>query len=232
MDEIEIRRVFKLTRDEINLAIVSFYTWLEINNYARANKEVYRSMNKTPSFWNINLYGLQSSFFMALGRIFDDGRDSHSIHKFLAACISRHQDFSFESLKERKRKIFKNEERELDEYMKETYQPEVGDFRKLKREVNAHRRNFDEIYKDIRDYVFAHNIANAPRASAELFGNTKISDIEEILAFLYDLQEVISELYHNGIKPELGVKDYDYKKRISVDVKQAMGMLVTDESKA
>lgn len=169
---------------------------------------------------------------MALGRIFDDGRDSHSIHKFLAACISRHQDFSFESLKERKRKIFKNEEGQLEEYMKETYQPEVRDFRELKREVKAHRRNFDEIYKDIRDYVFAHNIANAPGASAELFGNTKISDIEEMLAFLYDLQEVIWELYHNGIKPELGVKDYDYKKRISADVKQAMGMLVTDESKA
>jgi hypothetical protein len=61
-DETEFWKGFELTRDEINRAIHSFYTWLEINNYASENKEIYKGMNKNSSFWNITLYGLQVSF--------------------------------------------------------------------------------------------------------------------------------------------------------------------------
>jgi len=227
MDEITFQKSYELTRGDINLAINSFYSWLEINNVAASNKHIYRAINETSIFWNMNLYGLQSTLFIALGRIFDDGRDSHSIHKYLASCITNCRHFSYESLRERKKEVFKSDIEGLNKYMERTFQPEVSDFRELKRELSKHRRRFNEIYKDIRDYVFAHNIANSPGESENLFSRTLISDIEEMLAFLYDLIEVTWELFNNGKKPVLGRKDYDYKDRITDDVRKSLNMLVS-----
>ena len=39
----------------------------------------------------LNSEQITESFFMALGRIFDDGKDCHSIHKFISSCISHHK---------------------------------------------------------------------------------------------------------------------------------------------
>jgi len=224
MNETEFWGGFELTSKEINLAIESFYTWLEIHNYAMANKEIYSLLNKTPSFWNINLYGLQASYFLALGRIFDTGKDSHSIHKFIKSCIDHPEHFSREALEKRKQGDSEKPDW-LDNFMKETYLPQISDFGKIKKEISLHRNKFDEIYRDIRNCVFAHNIANNPGATAEMFGKTKIADIEEMLYFLHDLQGVVFNLFYNGVKPDLGKKEYSYKERISSEVRQAINIL-------
>ena len=54
MDEKEFWKGYELTRQEIDIAIECFYTWLEINNSASANKEIFKALNKQPTFWNMN----------------------------------------------------------------------------------------------------------------------------------------------------------------------------------
>ena len=225
MTDEEFWKGFELTRDEINVAIYSYYTWLEILNYAATNREILNSINRTPSFWNVTLHGLQESFFMALGRIFDDGKDCHSIHKFISSCISHPEHFLYDALEKRKQGGSEKPDW-LDNYMRQTYQPTVSDFGKIKQAIVPHRKKFDYIYKDIRNYVFGHNIAHKLGTTSDLFKKTKIGDLEEILYFLYDLQSVIWELFYNGTKPDLGVRKYDYKDRISSEARQAMNALI------
>jgi hypothetical protein len=38
--------------------------------------------------------------------------------------------------------------------------------------------------------------------------------VEEVLNALHDLLAAIWQLYHNGIRPELGVRKYGYEERI------------------
>ncbi|MBW2177688.1 MAG: hypothetical protein JRH03_12200, partial [Deltaproteobacteria bacterium] len=45
----------------------------------------------------------------------------------------------------------------------------------------------------------------------ELWAETNIKELEEIIWFLYDLQETLFDTYHNGRKPELQGRDPDLK---------------------
>ena len=97
MNEKIFGKNYELIRQEVEIAIECFYTWLEINNLASDNEGIYKTLNKNPTFWNINLYGLQCSFFIVLGRIFDDGYDAYSIHRFIKSCLANPQFFSKEA---------------------------------------------------------------------------------------------------------------------------------------
>ncbi len=221
MTEIEYWKDYELTRDEVNTAIECFYTYIEIHNYAAEDKNVIRSLNEDATFWNIQLYSLQASFFIALGRIFDDGPETHSIHKLLAATVAHPDFFSKNSLA-----IRKSEGKErpswLDEYLMHVFEPQTSDLRAFKKALSPHRAKFKSVYGDIRDYVFAHKILKDKNKVSELFGRTQIKEIDEMLYFFYDLIEVLFQLFYNGRKPELGVGKYDYKERIKNTTRSAM----------
>jgi len=231
LDEKEFWKDYELTRQEVEIAIECFYTWLEINKLASANEKTYKALNKNPTFWNISLYGLQCSFFIVLGRIFDDGHDAHSIHKLITSCLANPQFFSKEALAKRKQEDRKKPEW-LDEYIENAHEPSMEELRNLNRALSHHRKRFDEIYRNIRNYVFAHRVAKKAEIVSELFGKTKIGDIENILYFLYDLLEVIWQLYHNGRAPVLGVGEYDYKVRISGIVRSVLSVLPNKNTNA
>lgn len=221
MTEIEFWKDYELTRAEVNTAIECFYTYIEIHNYAAEDKKIFRSLNEDATFWNIQLYSLQASFFIALGRIFDNGPDTHSIHKLLAATVAHPEYFSKDSLAIRKSEG-KQRPAWLDDYLVDIFEPQASDLRALKKALSPHRAKFKSVYGDIRDYVFAHKILKDKDKVSELFGKTQIKDIDEMLYFFYDLIEVLFQLFQNGRKPELGIGKYDYKERIKNTTRSAM----------
>lgn len=230
MTEIEYWKDYELTRGEVNTAIECFYTYIEIHNYAAEDKNIFRRLNEDATFWNIQLYSLQASFFIALGRIFDNGPDTHSIHKLLAATVAHPEYFSKDSLAIRKSEG-KQRPAWLDDYLMDVFEPQASDLRALKKALSPHRAKFKSVYGDIRDYVFAHKILKDKEKVSELFGKTQIKDIDEMLYFFYDLIEVIFQLFHNGRKPELGIGKYDYKERIKNTTRSAMLKLSIANSK-
>ena len=231
MDEKEFWKEYELIRREVDIAIECFYTWLEINNLASTNEAIYMTLNKNPTFWNINLYGLQCSFFITLGRIFDDGCDAYSIHRFINACLANPQFFSKEALAKRKQEHGEKPDW-LDEYIDKACQPTIQDLRLLKTALSKHRKKFDEIYRDIRNYIFAHKVAKEAETVSQLFGKTKIDDRENMLYFLYDLLEVVCQLYHNGRAVGLGQGKYDYKRRISNTVRSVLSGMLNEGTNA
>jgi hypothetical protein len=47
----------------------------------------HHKINRDANFWNILLYGLQTTWFTALGRIFDRSSGDYSINHFLATTV-------------------------------------------------------------------------------------------------------------------------------------------------
>jgi hypothetical protein len=213
MIESEYWRDYELTRDEVNTAIESFYTYVEIHNFAAEDDDIYRTLNEAPTFWNIQLYCLQTAFFIALGRIFDNGKDVHSVHKLLAATLAHPEYFSKRALSIRKT-AGKEKPEWLDNYLAEAFEPCVSDLRALKKAVAPYKKKFDSVYGDIRDSVFAHKILKEKERVSELFGKTQMKDIDDMLYFLYDLMESLFFLFHDGRRPKLGAGTYAYKERI------------------
>ena len=58
-------------RTEAKSAIQFFYTFLSINASLANNQKALQIVNETPLFWRTNTGALQTSFFIILGRVFD-----------------------------------------------------------------------------------------------------------------------------------------------------------------
>jgi hypothetical protein len=213
MTESEYWRNYHFVLDDVNTAIESFYTDLEIHSCAREDRDVYQMLNKHAGFWNILLYGLQSTFFITLGRIFDDGEDCHSVQMLLAATVAHPEFFSKQALALRRSTGLVNPEW-LDANFDSVFEPQSSDLRTLRRALVRYERIYKPRYRNIRTQVYAHKILTEEKLVSDLFSQTQIKEIDEILYFLHDLVEALGDLFQNGRKPELGIKTYDYRQRI------------------
>ena len=89
-------------RTEAESGIQYFYSYLAVHAVAGEHKEVHRLLNRAPLFWNIALGALQTSTFIALGRVFDQ-KSKHNVDRLLKIAQSNMAIFSKEALAGRKR---------------------------------------------------------------------------------------------------------------------------------
>jgi hypothetical protein len=192
-------------RSEVAAASHAFYLWKGINNIAAADRGTFRGINEQALTWNTITHSLQTTFFIALGRLFDTDGDAFSIHAFLKGCIENIAEFDRPALHARKLALSNGVEPDwLARYVANAYVPTVGDFQRLRGEASKHQAHYEAIYRPIRNQVFAHKDAGSMDSLQGLFGKTKISDIEQLLDFLYQVQEVVFQLFQNGELRKVG----------------------------
>src|SRR5438105_4134319 len=103
MDEAEYKHDFDFIAGQITGATRADYTYREINKFAGENQDHLQKISRDGHFWNGQLYALQTTWFIILGRIFDPTRDGYSIHDFLASTVAYKGFFSRRASAERKR---------------------------------------------------------------------------------------------------------------------------------
>jgi AbiU2 len=217
MTQAEYWADYEVTQNEVATAIESFYAHLELNNYASEDPAVLRGFSDAASFWITTRYSLITTFFITLGRLFDEDGDAHSIHKLLKATGAHPEYFSRDALAERKRLASGGgvEPDRLADYLKNAWEPDAASLRELRRALIPYTKKYQAFYEPIRHKVFAHKALKDTASVDALFCKAIIHDIEEVLNALHDLLAVIWQLYHNGIKPEFGSKQYGYNARIT-----------------
>ena len=194
-------------RTEAEAGIQFFYSYLAVHAVAVDRKEVHRLLNRAPLFWNTVLGALQTSTFIALGRVFDQN-SNHNIDRLLRIAQSNMAIFSKEALAGRKRHDSAN----ADEYLRDVYVPNADDFRRLRRHVAKRRRVYEDNYRDLRHQIFAHKGISAKEDVQALFGKTNVRKLQQLLIFLRRLHEALWQLYHNGRKPTLRPARYSVKR--------------------
>lgn len=223
MTETQYMEELDLIINEVNTAIECFYTYNEIHNYAAEDTRIFKFLNENPTFWSINLYSLQTTFFIVLGRIFDNGPDTHSIHKLLAATVAHPEFFSKNALAARKAAAgLKPYEVEL--FIANVFEPQKSDLRDLKKRLS--RKSYDAICADIRNHVSAHNILIGKQDVGALFDKALISEINNMLHNLKDILDALRDLVQNGRRPEFGVRTYEYPNRIKQRVRKTLDQFV------
>jgi AbiU2 len=205
---------YKVVRNEVYVAIESFYTWLETNQFASESPENYRKINHAATFWMIQLHGLQTTFFVTLGRLFDRDKRSHSIIRLLASTADHPEFFSKDAFASRRTAAGGGRPDYLDEYLKGVWEPSASDLTAMKDAIVPWEGKFNSVYKPIRDKIFAHRDFTLSFHADRLFGMSLIKDVDDLLYGLWDLMEALWQLYHNGTKPNLGNATYDYRRRI------------------
>lgn len=222
MTENEFWSDFEHIRGEVDKATASFFTYITIHATAGENKEVHRALNRHPSFWNIQLYSLQSTFFITMGRIFDMGKDAHSVHKLVSAALANPEFFSKEALTKRKTEGGKTSPDWLDEYITNAFEPKVEHLRAIKKQLSPFRKKFENTCLEIRNSIFAHTLVKNRQAVTEMFAKTEIVEIEEILYVLQDLVQTLWQLYHNGRPLDFGNTSREYKTRVVEETRAAL----------
>ena len=215
----DIEDLYKEFESEINVACWSFYAWKNINNIAVGDEKTYHALNRNALSWTIILYSLQSTFFIAIGRLFDKDERSFSVHAFLRACIENIDQFNKNALRERKIKVSEADKLPwLDEYIEKSYQPNKEDFLKLKGEVSKRQKRYDSIYKPIRHKIFAHKDLKEMKLVDELFRKANIGEMQDLLFFLYQIKMIIRELLENGSLWNIGYFPFNEEELVMKDI--------------
>jgi hypothetical protein len=98
--------------------------------------------------------------------------------------------------------------------------------RHLKKELAGHHGRIDDVYRPIRNKVFAHRLTSNDQDASELFGRTNRVEVGKILDSLHDLIDAIQALYVNGTRPELGKRSYnEYNQRIRAGTERILRKL-------
>ena len=190
-------------RKEAESAVQFFYAWRTVNEVAANNKAVAATLNTAPLFRNTTLSSLPTSALIALGRVFDQEKDTHNIDRVLRVAQRNPGIFSLESLANRKRKLSSNSYEWLDEYLASAYVPTPEDFRRLRKHVATRRKVYEESFRPLRHKVFAHKQVLSGSETVALYERAQIKDLQQLLIFLRRLHEALWELLFNGRKPNL-----------------------------
>ena len=75
-------RELEIFRTEAQVGMQFLYAYLTFNSIISKNRKALKAVNQTPLLWKTNLGSLQSSVFIVLGRIFDQG-SPHNIDVLL-----------------------------------------------------------------------------------------------------------------------------------------------------
>jgi len=219
----DLEKLYQIFHSELTTACWAFYAWKTIHNITAKDNKIYHALNKNSLSWNIILHSLQCTFFITIGRLFDIDEKTFSVHAFLRACITNIDQFSKNVLRERKIKGSETDEFPwLDKYIEKSYQPSKEDFLRLKGEISKRQKQYDSIYKPIRHKIFAHKELKEIKCVDELFKKAKIGEMQDLLCFLYQIENIIFQLLYNGRLMNIG--DFTFNEEESV-MKDIAGLL-------
>ncbi len=206
----QFERELEVFRPEAEGAAQFFYTFMTVHAVAAEHDSVFRMLNTAALFWNTSLSALQTSAFIALGRVFDQG-STHNIDRVLRIAQVNPQIFTKAALAVRKQGNSPQPPEWLPNYLRTAYVPTVADFRRLRAYVKKYRKIYEARYKPLRHKFFAHKEVSDQADVAALFAQTNIREMQKMLAFLGSLYRALWELYFNGRKPVLRAVRYSVK---------------------
>lgn len=187
---------------DVATATRCFYAMAAVNHLAGQDAGLLAKMNEAPDFWNLVQTTNQTTLFIALGRIFDQGKDArHSLDKLVVAAQKDSGAlFTAQRLADRKRRTSDSADNWLPSYLKGIYVPAASDFRALRTVRDRYRKTFEAAYRPIRLQVYAHPIASRSEA-VQLFSATRVTELQHIIRFLQRLGDGLWALYWNGHNP-------------------------------
>ncbi len=192
-----VMQAYKIFNRDVEIAIRVFFLWKGMYDIVSKNNETLSALEKNTLSWNTILHSLQCTFFISLGRLFE-GDEAVSADKFLRTCIDNIDEFSKNSLRNRKITQYGGKQEWLNLYMNNIYEPRVKDFDELIDKLTIRKALYIKTYRPIRHKIITHlNITTIDNFSS-LFGKAEIDEIQDFLLVMYQIDRVIFHLFFNG----------------------------------
>jgi hypothetical protein len=228
----------QLANLELEATVIANYVYAEmaLHHAASKSRKLLVTLNRTPTLWRTIYAALQSSAYVALGRVFDL-KSPYNIEALIVSMESDMTVFSHQALGTRKNF---NSPVQLQRYLASSYVPTNDDIRRIRRAVQRRRLVYNRAIMPVRHQYLAHRQAEGATAQS-LYAKGKVKEMWQLSCFLQHLYDQLWMLYHNGRKPKLRVTSryspkvmYDRPKnssapqeRIVGDVRKLMTILLS-----
>ena len=214
-DSEQFKSALEVFRGEVETAAQCFYSWLSIREVAKQNKSVFEFLNQNALFWNTVLGSLQTSAFIALGRVFNQS-PNHNLDRMFVIAKRHPTIFSKAELEKRKKNLSSNASEWIDEFLQDVYEPTARDFRRLRGHITKYRKIYATNYRDLRHKWFTHKEVAGGADLEALIGRTSVKEMQQLVVFLIKLHEALWQLLFNGRKPVLRPLRYSASRIIRV----------------
>lgn len=162
-----------------------FYAFEAVHATAARSKPVYNLLDGSALFWNTILGGLQTSTFIALGRVFDTNVP-HGVYRALRIAED-HPEIFVKS--------------------HHGWTPAPKDFRRLRTHFQRRKSLYEQKYDPVRDH-FAHRLMTDSEAINVVVAAVNLRELERVLAFLASFYSALWHAFANGLKPVLSPRRY------------------------
>ena len=211
----EYWRMFHFVRGDIETAIGCSSTYLTINRLATNDHNIAQKYNRNADFWRATAYALQTGLFMAVGRVFDQTKNTYTIEDVVEQTIDHPGFFNKAALRQRKRdslNLFGDQPDPdwLPPYVANAWEPSRTSLEILRSELKPHVEKFIEVYEPIRHKYFAHRGKDSQEAIEELFKKAVITEMGAILRFAYGVVMGIQDMANNATLPGQWTSDKSY----------------------
>ena len=188
---------------ELEATVIANYVYAEwaMHHAASKSKKLLSVLNRTPTIWKTIHASLQTSAYLALGRVFDL-KSPYNIEALLASMELDIAVFSTSSLGIRKASSGFSDPTKLRTYLSTAHALTRDDIGKLRRAVKRRRDVYDRAIMPVRHQYLAHRQAHRGSAQA-LYAKGKVKEMWQLSRFLQHFYNQLWMLYHNGHKPEL-----------------------------
>ena len=178
------------------------YTEFALHFFAGSDFAIQDRLNRHPAFWNTVLAGLQSSAFVALGRVFDTRRDTHSGTALLDFAEKYLGIFSRQAYEARQVRIGLSHV-DATASAARAFELRPGGLADLRQQFEAKQFVFEAKAAPIRHEVYAHAGKLTIEDREAMFTGLPLRDLEDLVVFPLRLERALFQLYHNGREPVL-----------------------------
>ena len=213
-------------RNEFNRAASSYFAWKVLAELPASDDRVLSALNHNADSWILIRHSLQTTFIVALGRIFDADPKSFTVCLFLETCKSEIGQFSKQEFEARRTRDNRGRRPDyLDAYMSNVYEAVESDFDALLKLANDQATIYNNKYKPIRHKIVAHKDLTTFLSDSDLYAATNLGEIETMLETLYRVECVVRDLLGNGEKKVLESYAFDRKQYIVEDLSSLLRTL-------
>lgn len=183
-------------------ASIFVYSEITLNHFFGGDTDLFDRVNEHAGFWNGVLAALQTSGFIALGRMYDQDGSTHSLHALLRFIEDYRGIFRPSALEVRRQAIGMTPE-DAHSYAEGSWTLKASDLVPIRTEFEEFQRLYKASIEPIRHKVFAHAGKISRQELNDLFTGVFLRDLERMVVFPLRLERALSRLYVDGVAPTL-----------------------------
>jgi hypothetical protein len=182
-------------------ASIFVYSEITLHHFFGCDTDLFGRVNEHAGFWNGVLAALQTSGFIALGRMYDEDGSAHTIRALLRFVEDYVGLFRPAALEARRRAAGMAEQAQS--FAEGSWTLKPADLVPIRDEFEHFRLLYKTNIEKIRHKVFAHAGKVSRQELNELFTKVFLRDLERMVVFPLRLERALFGLYANGLAPML-----------------------------